>query len=128
MAGHDVVMSPTSHCYFDYDYDKISTMKAYSYEPVPTELTREQARHILGAQANFWSHINRTEAGVDMQVFPRLLALAEVVWSPKNQRDEAAFANRVRIHYARLKKLGVKYFEDPSVGLPGSQGTTDRVQ
>ena len=77
-AGHDVVMSPTSHCYFDYDYDKISTMKAYSYEPVPAELTSEQGKHILGAQANFWSHIDRTEAGMDKQIFPRLLALAEV--------------------------------------------------
>ncbi len=120
-VGHDVVMSPTSHCYFDYDYDKISTMKAYSYEPVPTEVAGEQVKHILGAQANFWSHIDRTEVGMDKQIFPRLLALAEVTWSTKEQRQKKAFAKQVRMHCSRLKELGVRYFEDPSVGLPGSQ-------
>ncbi|MHC4396627.1 MAG: family 20 glycosylhydrolase [Planctomycetota bacterium] len=120
-AGHDVVMSPTSHCYFDYDYEKISTMKAYSYEPVPAEVTGEQIKHILGAQANFWSHIDRTEAEVDKQIYPRLLALAEVTWSPKGQKDEMAFAKRVRMHCSRLKELGVRYFEDPSVVQPDGQ-------
>ncbi len=120
-AEHDVVMSPTSHCYFDYDYDKISTMKAYSYEPVPAEVTGEQGKHILGAQANFWSHIDRSEAGMDKQIFPRLLALAEVTWSPKEQKDERTFVRRVRKHCSRLKELGVRYFEDPSVVQPGSQ-------
>ncbi|MHC4739443.1 MAG: family 20 glycosylhydrolase, partial [Planctomycetota bacterium] len=121
-AGHDVVMSPTSHCYFDYDYDKISTMKAYGYEPVPAEVAGEQVKHILGAQANFWSHIDRTEAGMDRQIFPRLLALSEVTWSPKEQRQKKAFAKKVRMHCWRLKELGVRYFADPSVVQPGSQG------
>ncbi len=113
-AGHDVVMSPTSHCYFDYNYSMISTMKAYAFEPVPKQLSKTEAKHILGAQANFWSHIDRTEDKVDKQLFPRLLSIAEVTWSSK-ERDESCFRDRVRIHLPRLKELGVKYYQDPSV-------------
>jgi hexosaminidase len=114
-ASHDVVMSPTSHCYFDYDYKRISTLKAYSFDPLPKELSSKQAGHIFGAQANFWSHIDRTEADVDKQLFPRLLSIAEITWSPKDQQDESCFRDRVIIHLERLKELGVKYHHDPSV-------------
>jgi hexosaminidase len=119
-AGHDVVMSLTSHCYFNFPYKRISTMKVYGYNPIPAELTAEQAKHILGIQANFWSNIDREEVGVDKQVFPRLLAIAEVAWSPKDQRDETRFRDRVKIDGRRLKKLGVKYFPDPTIWSPGS--------
>ena len=93
-------------------------MKVYGYNPIPAELTGEQAKHILGIQANFWSNIDREEAGVDKQVFPRLLAIAEVAWSPEDQRDETRFRERVKIDSGRLKKLGVKYFPDPSIWSP----------
>jgi len=121
-AGHDVVMCLTSHCYFNFPYKRISTMKVYGYNPIPAELTEEQAKHILGIQANFWSNVDREEGGVDRQVFPRLLAIAEVAWSPKDQRDETRFRDRVRIDGRRLKKLGVKYFPDPTIWAPASSG------
>ena len=120
-AGQDVVMSLTSHCYFNFPYKRISTMKVYGYNPIPAELTEEQAKHILGIQANFWSTIDREEVGVDKQVFPRLLAIAEVAWSPKDQRDETRFRDRVKIDSSRLKKLGVRYFPDPTIWPPGSE-------
>jgi len=106
--GLDVVMSPTSHCYFDYPYAKISTEKTYSFEPIPDESTDQQARHVLGAQANMWTHIATTETAVDKQVFPRLLALAEVVWSPKELRDWKDFSRRLNSHDARLDQLDVR--------------------
>ncbi len=90
-------------------------MKAYSFDPVPKELSREQAKCVRGAQANFWSHIDRTEDGVDKQLFPRLLSIAEVTWSPRDQRDESHFLARMQSHLDRLKELGVKYYPDPSV-------------
>ena len=95
-------------------------MKVYGYNPIPAELTEEQAKHILGVQANFWSNIDREEVGVDKQVFPRLLAIAEVAWAPKDQRDETRFRQRVKIESSRLKKMGVKYFPDPSIWSPDS--------
>jgi len=72
-ADHDVVMSPTSHCYFDYTYKEIDSRRAYSFEPVPADLPADRIRHILGLQANFWSHIDREPEKVDRQLFPRLL-------------------------------------------------------
>ena len=76
--GHDAVMSPTSHCYFDYPYSQISTKQAYDFNPI-AGLTPEQAKHVLGLQASFWSHIDREPALVDRQLYPRLLSLADAV-------------------------------------------------
>ncbi len=112
-SGHDVVMSPTSHCYFDYRYERIDTERAYSFEPVPDELDEGLAKHILGLQANFWSHIDREPELVDRQLFPRLLAIAERGWSPRDTRDWEDFRWRVKVHLVHLDELGVEYFRDP---------------
>jgi hexosaminidase len=114
-AGHDAVMSPTSHCYFDYTYERIDTRRAYSYEPVPETLAADRAGFILGLQANFWSHINREPDEVDAQIFPRLLAIAERGWSPENVRDWEDFRRRVEAHLPDLEAMGIRYHEDPSV-------------
>jgi len=93
--GHGVVMSPTSHCYFDYSYETTSTEKVYSYDPVPKELTGDPSKYILGAQANMWTHIARTEPAIDAQIFPRLYALAEVLWTNPAVRDYADLEHRI---------------------------------
>ncbi len=107
--GHTVVMSPTSHCYFDYDYGLISTRTAYGYEPVPKELTAAQGRLVLGAQANMWTHIARTEADVDRQVYPRLLSLAEATWTPRARKSWPDFSRRLAAQKLRLAALRVPY-------------------
>ena len=112
-TGREVVMSPTTHCYFDYSYDTISTELVYSFEPVSSELTAEQSEKILGVQANMWTHIARSEADVDRQIFPRLSALAEVAWTENSSRDWNDFKDRMQLHRLRLDKLGVPYFVDP---------------
>lgn len=114
-GGNNIIMSPTSHCYFDYNYEAISSMKAYEYEPMPSGMTDEQSNSLLGVQANFWSHIDRTEAGVDKQLFPRLLSIAEVGWSSKGKKDNVYFKGKVNKHLLRLEKLGVNYFHDPAL-------------
>lgn len=122
-AGHDVVCSPTSHCYLDYPHQKadagypewmgeISLEKAYSFEPVPAELTTEQARHILGVECNLWTE-HAPPALADRQTFPRLCALAEVAWSSPEVRRWEDFQRRLRAHYARLDALGVAYYVPP---------------
>jgi hexosaminidase len=93
--GHCVVMSPTSHCYFDYSYETTSTKKVYSYDPVPKKLTGDPSKYILGAQANMWTHIARTEPAIDAQIFPRLYALAEVLWTNPAVRDYADLEHRI---------------------------------
>jgi hexosaminidase len=95
--GHSVVMSPTSHCYFDYSYETTSTEKVYSYAPVPKELAGDPSKCILGAQANMWTHIARTEPAIDAQIFPRLYALAEVLWTNQAVRDYAELERRISV-------------------------------
>jgi hexosaminidase len=112
--GHDVVFSPTSHCYFDYPNAEFSTVNVYSYEPVPEGITEEQSRHVLGAQGNMWTHIARSEDAIDRQVFPRLIALSEVTWSPRESRNLDDFLARLARHFPRLDALGVKY--SPPIG------------
>jgi len=124
-AGHDVIMSPYTHCYFDMRQsdspqelgatwaEPVFLKKVYSYEPVPSDLTLEQARHILGAQGNMWTHIARNEEAVDRQIFPRLVALSEVVWSPKESKEWSDFRNRLRVHCGRLDKLAVNFHRTP---------------
>lgn len=109
--GHDVVMSPTTHCYFDYPMVITDLAKTYSYDPTPAELTPAESEHILGVQANMWTHLVPQE-GIDAQIFPRLLALAEVAWSSP-ERDYTDFLSRVQAHLPALDDLGVTYYREP---------------
>ncbi len=119
-SGHDVVMSPTSHCYFDYYQGSADTEplaiggyvpleKVYEFEPTPEELNAEQSRHILGAQANLWTEFITTPQHAEYMLFPRLLALAEVVWSPKEARQWDDFIVRVFSWLPRLDAAGIHY-------------------
>ncbi len=115
-SGHDAVMSPGSHCYFDhYQGDPANEplsiggytplQKVYGYEPIPAELTADEAKHILGAQANLWTEYIATTDHVEYMMMPRMLALAEVLWSPKEQRNEADFIRRLEAEFPRLDAL-----------------------
>ena len=108
--GHDVIMCPTSNCYLDYDYVSTPVERSYEFEPVPQGLTPEQGRHVLGLQGDIWTHIAVNEPAVDYQVFPRLIALAEVGWTPPELKDWQNFSARLKKHYTRLDELGVNYY------------------
>ena len=107
-AGHAVVMSPTSHCYFDYNYGAIDSAVVFSFDPL-AGIPPPAARCVLGLQANFWSHLDREPAAVDRQLFPRLLALAERGWSPDNRNEWAGFQRRARTQLSRLEQMGIHY-------------------
>ena len=111
--GHDVIMTPTSFCYFDY-YQTADTKdeplgiggyvpieKVYSLEPVPAVLTEEQSKHILGAQANLWTEYIHSSEHVEYMVLPRMAALAEVQWTQPEKKDFKDFTKRL----ARLMKF-----------------------
>jgi len=125
-GGHDAVMLPTSHCYFDYYQSllpgqpkangrHIPLGKVYAFEPIPPGLTAEQARHVLGAYGCLWSEYMPTCRSVEYMAFPRTCALAEVLWSPKARRDLADFRARLARHLRRLDRLDVAYFAPPDV-------------
>ncbi len=116
--GHDVIMTPTSHCYFDYyqsDHPDeplaiggfLPLEKVYGYHPIPDELNAEEAKHILGAQGNVWTEYMKTSQQVEYMAFPRALALAEVTWSGKDKKDFQGFCSRLAIHLRWLQNKGV---------------------
>jgi hexosaminidase len=108
-SGHDVVMSPTSHCYFDYSYQTTPTEHVYSWEPVPETLTAEEGKHVLGGQANVWTEWIPTEERCETMIFPRMLATAEVLWTPVARRDWGSFESRMGRYFGRLDAMGVAY-------------------
>ncbi|MFU9036546.1 MULTISPECIES: beta-N-acetylhexosaminidase [Streptomyces] len=122
-SGHDVVMCPEQQVYLDHRQDPspdepvpigyVRTLEdVYRFEPVPPELTAEQAAHVLGTQANAWTEVMDSQQRLDYQVFPRLAAFAEVAWShlpAPADRDHQDFLRRMAVHYGRLDALGVDY-------------------
>lgn len=118
-ASHDVVMAPESHTYFDYYQAKGAEPQAiggftplekiYAYEPMPAGLDAAQQRHVLGAQGQLWTEYMSGPAKVEYMAWPRLSALAEVVWSPKEGRDFGDFQKRLDVHLHRLDALSVGY-------------------
>lgn len=118
--GHDVIMTPGTYCYLDhYQADKTKEPLAiggnttleevYSYHPVPAELTAEEAKHILGAQGNLWTEYIATPSHAEYMAYPRAMALAEVVWTPKEMRNFASFQDRLNKQVDRLDGLEVNY-------------------
>jgi hexosaminidase len=129
--NHDVIMTPGGWCYFDHSQSKnedsvtiggyTSVEKVYSYEPVPAALKgTPYAKHVLGAQANVWTEYMNNTRKVEYQVFPRLAALAEVLWSPAEQRNWSSFEARIPLLFKRLDQQGINYsnafyFIDPVI-------------
>ncbi|MBS1724422.1 MAG: family 20 glycosylhydrolase [Armatimonadetes bacterium] len=105
----DVVMCPTSHCYFDYPYTTTSTETVYSYDPVPAELDYQQSQHVLGGQYNVWTEWIPTESRCEELQFPRALAMAEVLWSAKERKDWPDFSRRLAAFMPRFDLLGINY-------------------
>ncbi len=117
-AGHDVVMAPNSHTYFDhYQADPkkepmaiggfLPLEKVYGYNPIPAKLTAEEGKHILGAQAQIWTEYIPNSKQVEYMAFPRECALAEVVWTPVENKNYQDFHTRLETHMKRLDNLAV---------------------
>jgi len=119
-AGHDVVMAPQKPTYFDHaqSIDPAEPVgigghnpleAVYAYEPVPRELSADEAKHVLGAQAQLWTEYMPDPRHVEHMAWPRLCAMAEVLWSPREARDYAGFEERLETHRERLRILDVNY-------------------
>ena len=118
---HEVVMTPTSYCYFDYyqseDHEKeplaigglLPIEKVYHLEPVPEVLNEEESKYIIGAQANVWTEYMATEDHVEYMLLPRLGALSEVVWSPREKNNWPDFRRRLDHLTGYYDMLGWNY-------------------
>jgi hexosaminidase len=118
--GNDLIMTPNQTLYFD-KYQAgpqgeplaiggMAPLKLiYDYEPIPSDFTPEQAKHVLGAQANLWTEYIPTWSQVQYMVLPRMLALAELDWTPKELKNYDSFYARTLSHLPRLKAQGWNY-------------------
>ncbi len=119
-AGHDVVMSPNSYCYLDLKqgdpeiepdlgYGQLLLKTVYLYNPVPEELSKEEADHILGIQGNLWGESMQNPDQLNYMLFPRMFALAEVAWSPQDNRSLKQFIPRMEHALERLDIMDINY-------------------
>ena len=117
---HPVILTPQSHCYFDHYQSEneneplaiggfLPLEKVYLFNPIPKELTTEEARYVLGAQGNVWTEYLSTPEKVEYMVFPRAIALSEAVWSSSVHKNYNDFINRLEIFNKRLDAMNVNY-------------------
>ncbi len=118
--GHDVIMTPGTHCYFDhYQADPsfepvaiggLTTLeKVYAFNPVPSKLTSKESIHILGAQGNLWTEYIDSPEKAEYMAYPRAIALAEALWTPPSRKDWKGFVLRLSNHLERLDGMNVNY-------------------
>jgi len=116
---HQVVMTPGNPVYFDHTQSKNEDSvtiggynpieNVYAYEPIPKELSTEEGKYVLGAQANMWAEYIAYPGKVEYMMFPRMTALSEVLWSPKKKRDWKDFERRLPSIFERLDKQQINY-------------------
>jgi N-acetyl-beta-hexosaminidase len=117
--GHDVVMTPGSHCYFDHAHSRNENeplsiggntplQKVFAYNPIPTGLSADKEKHILGAQANLWTEYIADTAQLFYMVLPRMLALSEVLWYGRAKSYDAFYKKLVK-EYVNLDAMSYNY-------------------
>lgn len=121
--GRNAIMSPTSHCYFDYPIESIDLEQVYGFEPEPEDLAG--SGRILGGECNMWTE-RAPQALVDSKVFPRMVAMSEVLWGAKEKRNWNDFQQRMVWHYDRLDAWEVDYgWEAVPIDLQCNVGEAD---
>jgi hexosaminidase len=116
---HNVIMTPGGWMYFDHSQssneDSVTIggftplEKVYGYEPIPAALNAEQAKYILGAQANVWREYITNDKKTEYSIFPRMSALSEVLWSPKSKRNWSDFQARIPSIFERYRIWKANY-------------------
>lgn len=108
---HQVIMTPTTYAYFDYSQTKpedsltiggyLNLQTVYEYEPIPKQLSKEDEKYVLGAQANLWTEYISNTKKLEYMLFPRMTALSEVLWSPKESKDWNGFNKKLATQFKR---------------------------
>lgn len=119
-AGHDVVMAPNTHTYFDYYQGdpaleplaiggNLPLDRVYRFRPIRSTFSEEEAAHILGVQGQLWTEYIATPDYLEYMAWPRMCALAEIAWTPQDLREYADFRQRLDTHTQRLDAMKVNY-------------------
>ncbi len=117
--GHDVVMTPNVVYFNQYqgepDYEPIAfggyvpLNQVYAFDPVVDSMSTEQKKHILGSQGNLWSEFITDEKQSEYMLYPRLAALSEALWTPKDKKDWQGFAKKVPDLFRRFDTMDINY-------------------
>jgi len=117
--NHEVIMTPGTPVYFDHSQtdneDSVtiggynSIEKVYAYEPIPAALNQDQGKYVLGSQANVWTEYMTNPRKIEYMLFPRLTALSEVLWSPKEKKDWSDFEKRLQVQFKRYDLWKANY-------------------
>ena len=121
MENHDVIMTPGGETYFDAYQNIPSTQpeaiggylpmkRVYNYEPVPSVLPKEKQKFVKGTQAQLWTEYIPISNHVEYMAYPRAIALSEVAWTQKENKNFDGFLQRLQSHYLLLQKLNVNYY------------------
>ena len=139
LQKHDVIMTPTSHCYLDYSQTKnedslviggyLPLEQVYQYEPVPEELSgKSEAKYVLGTQANLWTEYVPNSRKLEYMLFPRLAALAEVSWTQPERKSWERFQSGLPAYFTLLEKQGVNsskaFYELAAAIVPAEDRTS----
>lgn len=128
LAGHDVVMAPSSTTYFNFWQTRtqgrpghegyIPWTKLLAFDPLPSGLSSSDAAHVLGGEGALWTEYVKTADDLDTLLLPRLAALSEALWSgPADPAADSSFPARFAAQESQLDASGVRYFVEPPVGL-----------
>lgn len=131
---HDVIMSPGNPLYFDHSQSKNEDSvtiggynpieQVYAYNPIPKELSADEHPYILGGQANLWTEYIDNPKKVEYMIFPRMLALSEVLWNTRQTKAWEEFEKRMIDHFKYLEKQNINYskafFDLKASVIPGA--------
>mgnify|MGYP004452942603 FL=1 len=107
--GNEVVICPTTYCYFDYRQDDNTLKHIYTSDVIPADLTPKQLKLVKGIQSNAWGEFIPTVGRMQFMVFPRALAMVEKAWTPNEQQNWDNFSQRLQAHLHRLQAAGINY-------------------
>lgn len=111
-----VIMAPQHGCYYDWGYAGNSTRKVYEWDTISEDMAATNKNHlVLGGQACLWTERVPTQDRLEYMLYPRLTALAEVLWSPKSTRDWDDYLKRLEKHNPIMKTLGINYYVDDAI-------------
>ena len=119
--GHYAIMTPESHCYLDHYQDDPETQplafgacvpigQTYSYDPAPDSLGTDICKYILGVQGNVWAEYLPTYEHAEYMIYPRIIALAEVGWTPVKNKHPESFKRRINNEIRHIKAKGYNPF------------------
>lgn len=115
--GGEMIISKHQAFYFDMCYSQYPLKNTYKFEPTKNMIPEKYIDKVLGLEGELWTEWVENREKIDVQLFPRVLALSEVCWTTDTKKDFSEFLRRLNYHKKILSKLGVNYAED-EVSMP----------